>query len=56
MKRQAPPAGTEEKTETLAEMLTAMHIEFTEGPDGIEAKIDFTAKGAQAFLGEKGFS
>lgn len=51
-----PPAENGKKAATLADMLTAMNIEFTVGPDGIEAKTDFTAKSAQAFLREKGFA
>ena len=40
---------------SLAEMLKARNIPFTEGPEGIEAKPTFKDKAAQQFLREHGF-
>jgi len=54
---EAPCSGnSNDNSATLAEMLTARGIPFTEGEKGIQAKPAFSDNAAKAFLREQGFT
>lgn len=60
-KTQKPESASGDNTNSqnngsLAEMLKARNIPFTEGPDGIAAKPSFSDNAAKAFLREQGFT